>query len=77
VLGLDPEKRGKQVRDVGVYTMIPMMMVVGPMLCWWLGRQIEKAWGGAPWPSLIGALFGLVAAVRQIYLILSRGGKRR
>jgi len=73
----DPAKRGKQARDVGIYTMIPMLMVVGPILCWWIGRQIEKAWGGEPWPSTVGALFGLLAAIRQVYLILMRGGSRK
>jgi MFS family permease len=77
MLGRDPEQRGKLIRDIGTYTIIPIMMVVGPILGWWIGRQIETQWGGYPWPSVGGALFGLVAAVRQIFLILTQKGRRR
>jgi hypothetical protein len=77
VLGRDPERRGKLVRDIGAYTLIPTMMLVGPLLGWWIGGQIEEKWGGAPWPSVVGALFGLVAAVRQVYLLLTREGGSR
>ncbi len=65
-------RRGKQIRDIGGYTLIPMMMVVGPVLGFFIGKWVEKQWGYAPWPSTGGALFGLAAAVRQIYLILTR-----
>jgi hypothetical protein len=77
LLGRDPEQRGKLVRDIGTYTLIPTMMLVGPLLGWWIGRQIEGKWGGYPWPSVAGALFGMVAAVRQVYLLLTQKGKRR
>jgi len=75
-------RRGKQIRDIGSYTLIPMMMLVGPVLGFLIGKWVEKQWGYAPWPSTGGALFGLAAAVRQIYLILTqrdqtRRGKRR
>ncbi len=70
--------RGKQFRDIGIYTAIPMMMVVGPALGYWLGHLAEERWGHAPWLSAGGALFGLVAAFRQIWLILKRqGGKAK
>ena len=75
--GRDPDQRGKLIRDIGTYTIIPMMMVVGPLLGWWLGSQIEARWGGHPWPSVGGALFGLAASVRQIFLILTRRGGPR
>lgn len=74
--GRDPQQRGKLIRDIGTYTIIPMMMVVGPLLGWWIGHQIEGKWGGYPWPSAGGALFGLVASVRQIYLILAQRDRR-
>jgi hypothetical protein len=74
MLGRGPDQRGKWIRDIGSYTIIPTMMVVGPLLGWWIGRQIEARWGGDPWPSVGGAIFGLAAAVRQIYLILTRKG---
>ena len=63
---------GKAARDIGMYTIIPMMMVVGPVIGYLLGHFLEGRLGGAPWLSVGGTLFGLVAAFRQIYLMLSR-----
>ncbi len=65
-------KMGKSVRDIGTYTLIPAMMVAGPVVGYALGWLVEKKWGGAPWPGVVGLLFGLVAAFRQIFLILAR-----
>jgi len=42
------------------------------VLGYYLGRLAEKKWGLDPWLSFGGAMFGLAAAGRQIYLILTR-----
>ncbi len=51
-----------------------MMMIVGPLLGYYLGHLAEGKWGHDPWPSFGGAVFGFVAAARQVWLILKRGG---
>lgn len=68
--------RGRQARDIGTYTIIPMMMVAGPLVGYLMGKGIENLFGGQPWPSVVGMLFGLVAAFRQIFLLLARKGKK-
>jgi hypothetical protein len=68
------DRRGRQIRDIGAYTAIPTMLIVGPALGYFLGTQIEKKWDHAPWPSALGALFGLAAAGRQIWLLVKRDG---
>ena len=55
---------------MGFYTTIPIMMVVGPLLGWWLGSQAEHHWGGDPWVSTAGTVLGLIASVRQVVRIL-------
>jgi hypothetical protein len=55
-----------------MYTAIPAMMVVGPVLGWLVGRWAEGRWGHDPWPSTAGAVLGLVGAFRQIYLVFKR-----
>ena len=65
-------KMGKSAKDIGTYTLIPMMMLAGPAVGYIMGMLAEKQWGGAPWTSVGGLLFGLVAAFRQIFLILAK-----
>ncbi len=65
-------KLGKQATDIGTYTLIPMMMLAGPIVGYGLGWVVEKQWGGAPWTSAGCLLLGVVAAFRQIFLLLAR-----
>lgn len=70
------EEAGRRVRDIGAYTIIPMMMFVGPAIGYLLGVGVERVLGGKPWVSLAGILWGLFAAFRQIYLLLKRRGEK-
>ena len=63
---------GRTMRDLGSYTIIPMMMVVGPVIGWLMGRYAESRLGGEPWLGVAGVFLGLAAAVRQIILMLQR-----
>jgi F0F1-type ATP synthase assembly protein I len=63
--------RAKQARDIGAYTIIPMMMVAGPVVGYLLGKGWENLFGGEPWPGVVGLLVGLVAAFRQIFILLA------
>jgi F0F1-type ATP synthase assembly protein I len=63
---------GQAVRQIGSLTLIPMMMVVGPVIGYLVGRWVEGRFGGSPWVGVGGALFGLAAAVRQIVIMLSQ-----
>ena len=67
---------GKQGRDIGTYTIIPMMMLAGPLVGYLLGKGLENMFGGEPWPGVAGMLFGMVAAFRQIFLLLADRAKR-
>lgn len=63
---------GKSARDIGSYTLIPMMMVVGPIIGYLMGHYLEGRIGGEPWLGVVGIMFGLAAAVRQIILLLQK-----
>jgi len=40
-----------------------------------LGWLAEKQWGGEPWTSTGGMLMGLIAAFRQIIILLTKKAK--
>lgn len=67
---------GSRARDIGIYTIIPMMMIAGPAIGYLLGLGAERVFGGKPWPSLAGMLWGMLAAFRQVYLILKDRGRK-
>jgi len=71
------KQKGKLYRDIGMYTIIPTMMVVGPVMGYFIGSWVEKKWDHEPWPTTIGAIVGFLAAVRQIWIILTRSGDQR
>ncbi len=74
--GILRQDRSQQARDVGTYTIIPMMMIAGPLVGYLLGKGIENIFGGEPWPGVVGMLFGMVAAFRQVFLLLAERGKK-
>lgn len=75
--GILKKDSGKQARDIGTYTIIPMMMIAGPLVGYLLGKGVENIFGGEPWPGVVGMLFGMVAAFRQVFLLLAERGKKK
>ena len=69
------EKAGRQIRQVGIYTVIPSLMLAGPAVGYGLGWLVERQFGGKPWASVCGILLGVAAAFQQIILILKRNSK--
>ena len=67
------QRRARGMRAVGFYTAIPTMMVVGPVLGYFLGSWVEGRFGHAPWFVFGGVVLGGVASVRQVSLLLQRG----
>lgn len=79
--GTGPDSRlnrkvGKTAKDIGTYTLIPSLMVAGPVVGYFLGRLVEKYAAIEPWGAVCGMLLGVVAAFRQVFLLLKRKGKQ-
>ena len=65
-------KVGKTAKDIGTYTLIPSLMVAGPVVGYFLGRLVEKFATIEPWGAVVGMLMGVVAAFREVFLLLKR-----
>lgn len=74
----EPGRRdqGRRMRDVGIYTTIPMMLVVGPVLGYLLGHWAAGRWGHVAAFESGGLVLGLLAAIRQVWLVLKQHGSR-
>lgn len=66
--------RDKRMRDVGIFTAIPSMLIVGPALGWFLGHLAAGKWGHQATFETLGLFLGLLASARQIWLLLKRHG---
>ncbi len=65
----------RSMREVGIYTAIPIMLGVGPAVGWYLGHLARQRWDGPVWWEVGGTLFGLAAAIRQVYKAIKEGSK--
>lgn len=65
-------KYGKVAKDLGTYTLIPSLMIAGPIVGYILGHAVEKKIGGEPWGAVIGMLLGVAAAFREVFRLLRR-----
>lgn len=70
------QRAAELARGIGAYTVIPVMMAVGPVLGYLLGSWLESKFGHAPWLSFGCVILGAAASVRQIILILRRAQPR-
>jgi F0F1-type ATP synthase assembly protein I len=71
------DKTGRQLRDMGAYTLIPMLMLAGPAVGYGLGWLVEKQWDIKPWGMVIGVLLGLAAGFQQIILLLKKNADKK
>lgn len=71
----DPERGDKPLegmRTAGLLLSIPTLLIVSPLAGFFLGAQLDRWFGTAPWLTIIFLVLGFVAGGRQVYLIYLR-----
>lgn len=77
------DKPLEAMRTAGLLLAIPTLLIVSPLAGFFLGDQLDRWFGTAPWLTMIFLVLGFVAGGRQVYLIYLRyqaeeeRGKRR
>ena len=69
------DDRYSYLRQMGILTTIPAIMVLAPLIGMFLGRWLEQRFHFAPWGTLGGLAFGFAAAVREIARLLKAAEK--
>jgi len=65
-------------KQAGLLTAIPFVLLVGPLLGYYLGTAVDWRMGWAPWGVGIGIALGLLASARvTIDMIRQAGGMTR
>jgi F0F1-type ATP synthase assembly protein I len=69
----NPEDRDalySQVKQLGILTVVPVILLVGPAIGFLLGSWIDRKFHIYPWVTIIGVALGFVAAAREIVRLL-------
>ena len=78
----DPD-RYSALRSGGMLLAIPTLLIVAPLLGFFIGHWVERYAPIAPWGAIVGLVLGLVTAGRETWKIYQRylreeqEGKRR
>ena len=53
-----------RLRQAGLLTAIPFVLLVGPTLGYYLGSALDRRWPLAPWGMGLGIVVGMLASAR-------------
>jgi F0F1-type ATP synthase assembly protein I len=74
-----PEKKGKRrkdnganVRQLGILGTIPIILVVAPLVGFFIGRWLDDRLGTKPFLLIVFLIFGFVAAGKEIWRLIKR-----
>ena len=70
------EKNNRFIRQVGLLSTIPVMLLSGPLIGFLIGDYIDKRFGTTPWFMIVCLTLGIVASIRQTINIIRKAGKK-
>ena len=75
--GLMPDPRKDDgsygaLRSAGLLLAIPTLLIVSPLVGFFLGSLLDRWLKTTPWIGLVGLVLGFAAAGRETYLIYRR-----
>ena len=60
------------VHQAGLLTAIPLVLLVGPTLGYYLGSGLDRRWSLSPWGVTGGVILGLLASVRSTIQLIKQ-----
>lgn len=60
---------------MGLAITIPMMLLAGPLVGWFIGSWLDKKFGTNPWLLIILLVLGTTASVRETIKIIKEISK--
>ena len=68
----DQDPGFRAMRSAGLLLAIPMLLIVSPLVGFFLGNWLDGKLGTRPWLALVGLALGFVAGGRETYQIYRR-----
>ena len=69
------EKAGRSLRPVGLLTAIPFILLVGPLIGYFVGEWLDRQWGTQPYLMTLLVVLGFVAAGREVWGLIKRASR--
>ena len=60
------------MRTAGLLLAIPTLLIVSPLVGFFLGDWLDRHLKTSPWLTIVGLVLGFVAGARETYLVYRR-----
>jgi ATP synthase protein I len=67
-----PDPRFQGLRNAGLLLAIPTLLIVSPLVGFFIGGWLDRRLRTSPWLSILGLILGFAAAGRETYMIYRR-----
>lgn len=71
-MGSKNEKNYQKLRQIGLFTTIPIILLVGPTLGYFVGDYLDNKFNTSPWLMIFFMIVGAIASVKEIINFISR-----
>ena len=61
----DQNPRNRGLRSAGLLLAIPTLLIVSPLVGFFVGSWLDRRFGISPWLTIVGLVLGFVAAGRE------------
>ena len=65
-------EKGRTARQLALLTAIPAILIVSPLVGFFIGEWVDKKAETEPLFTIIGLIFGFVAAGKEIQVLVKR-----
>ena len=66
------DKFYSNLRQAGIYTVIPLILAVGPIIGYFIGNFLDKKLHTSPYLMILFIIFGFVASGKEVYNLVKR-----
>lgn len=66
------DKFYSNLRQAGIYTIIPIILAVGPIIGYFMGNFLDKKLHTSPYLMILFIIFGFIAAGKEVYNLTKR-----
>ena len=66
----DQKERLTGLKQVSLLTAIPALLVIGPLIGFWVGRYLDQRFGTEPYLLVLFIVLGFVASGRETWKLI-------